>query len=71
MKNNQTNTENANHEQMVKNLLAAGETVVRVDDGNDEAYTNGWANYLMDNFEYSNMRTGFRAYIDQPKKHIS
>jgi hypothetical protein len=51
----------------IKTMLENGQTIVIVRDNDDEAWESGWATFLSDNYEYSNLNSAFRVNLERKK----
>lgn len=56
------------HAKKVIELLKSGQSIVIVKDGDNESWSNGWVDYLMENYNYSNLNSGMRVNLEKPKK---
>lgn len=63
--------ENSIHEQRVKEMLAVGQTIVIVQDADNKAWESGWADYLSENYNYSNLNSAFRVNLLKHKNHAA
>ena len=53
------------HQEVIDNNLKEGKITITVKDGDDKTWKSGFANYLMDNYKYVNIRGGFKAFINK------
>lgn len=60
-------TTQVNHEQKVKELIANGQTIVIVRDTDNKAWESRWADYLLANYNYTNLNDAFRVNLSNPK----
>ena len=64
---NQIIASNLTNEERVDALIAQNVNTVVISDGNNVAYETGFAQFLMDNYCWSNTRSGFTASLSRPK----
>lgn len=55
------------HMDRVKDMLANGQSIIIVRDNDNEAYESGWADFLMNNYNYTNLNDAFRVNLEKPK----
>ncbi len=51
----------------VTQLIQDGSTIVVVRDNDNIGWSNGWVDFLMDNYNYSNLTAAFRVNLEMPK----
>lgn len=52
----------------MKDLLNVGQTIVIIRDADNKAWESGWADFLSDNYEYSNLNSAFRVNLLKQKE---
>lgn len=48
-----------------KELIDNNKTIVIVRDNDNTSWSNGWVDFLMDNYEYSNLNSAMRVNLEK------